>query len=459
MLKTSHTFNLLDARKAISVTERQRFILRVRDARQGRRAKRITRAARRSASRCSSAPAAERERMSKRDFLFEIGTEELPPKSLFTLAQALAEGVAKGLDGGCDQARRRRMVRNAAPAGGARARRWPIGNRIRRSNGRDPRSRMHSTRRAADQGGARIRRVVRRRRRAAAAGRWPEGTRCCMFVGTQEGRADRRRCCPAIVKAALDALPIAQAHALGCGRAGVRASRALGRDAVRHRQSSMRDSRRARRQAFARPSLPRAAASSRSRARRSTARRCCEKAHVVADVAERRERIRSGVTALAQSLGGHAVIDDALLDEVTALVEWPVPLAGRFDEQYLELPQEVPIATMQDHQRYFPVRDARRQADATRSSRSPISKAAIRTRCATATSASCVRGSPTRRSSGTAIAASGSTARRADAEERDVPGEARLAVRQERARRRHSLCASPSRIGGDAAAGAPRRAS
>jgi glycyl-tRNA synthetase beta chain len=52
------------------------------------------------------------------------------------------------------------------------------------------------------------------------------------------------------------------------------------------------------------------------------------------------------------------VISDALLDEVTALVEWPVPLAGRFDARYLELPPEVLIATMQDHQRYFPVRDA-----------------------------------------------------------------------------------------------------
>jgi glycyl-tRNA synthetase beta chain len=51
------------------------------------------------------------------------------------------------------------------------------------------------------------------------------------------------------------------------------------------------------------------------------------------------------------------VIDSALLDEVTGLVEWPVPLAGRFDPQFLELPAEVPIATMQEHQRYFPVRD------------------------------------------------------------------------------------------------------
>ncbi len=78
----------------------------------------------------------------------------------------------------------------------------------------------------------------------------------------------------------------------------------------------------------------------------------------MADFAARRETIRAGVTAAAEQLGGSAVIDAALLDEVTGLVEWPVPLAGRFDPQFLELPAEVPIATMQEHQRYFPVRDA-----------------------------------------------------------------------------------------------------
>jgi glycyl-tRNA synthetase beta chain len=64
------------------------------------------------------------------------------------------------------------------------------------------------------------------------------------------------------------------------------------------------------------------------------------------------------VAAVASGLDGTAVIEDGLLDEVTALVEWPVPLAGRFDAKFLELPAEVLIATMQDHQRYFPVRDA-----------------------------------------------------------------------------------------------------
>jgi glycyl-tRNA synthetase beta chain len=47
-----------------------------------------------------------------------------------------------------------------------------------------------------------------------------------------------------------------------------------------------------------------------------------------------------------------------LLDEVTALVEWPVPLAGRFDDRFLSLPREVLISTLEDHQRYFPVEGA-----------------------------------------------------------------------------------------------------
>jgi len=46
------------------------------------------------------------------------------------------------------------------------------------------------------------------------------------------------------------------------------------------------------------------------------------------------------------------------LDEVTALVEWPVPIAGRFEQRFLALPREVVIATVQDHQRYFPVEGA-----------------------------------------------------------------------------------------------------
>ncbi len=59
-----------------------------------------------------------------------------------------------------------------------------------------------------------------------------------------------------------------------------------------------------------------------------------------------------------RELGGTALMSDALLDEVTALVEWPVPLAGRFEDRFLALPRELLISVLQDHQRYFPVAGA-----------------------------------------------------------------------------------------------------
>ncbi len=79
------------------------------------------------------------------------------------------------------------------------------------------------------------------------------------------------------------------------------------------------------------------------------------RAKVIADFAKRRETIRAGVVTAAAESGGSALIDDALLDEVTALVEWPVPLTGQFEQRFLSLPREVVIATVQDHQRYFAV--------------------------------------------------------------------------------------------------------
>ncbi|MBK6657100.1 MAG: glycine--tRNA ligase subunit beta [Proteobacteria bacterium] len=80
--------------------------------------------------------------------------------------------------------------------------------------------------------------------------------------------------------------------------------------------------------------------------------------YVIAPFAARRDRVRALIEASAASEGGTAVIDDALLDEVTALVEWPVPICGSFDAHFLELPGEVLIASMQGHQKYFPIRDA-----------------------------------------------------------------------------------------------------
>ena len=87
------------------------------------------------------------------------------------------------------------------------------------------------------------------------------------------------------------------------------------------------------------------------------ARQLADEGQVIADFAERRDRVRAQAEATAAELGGVAVIQPELLDEVTALVEWPVALAGNFERRFLNVPAEALISTMQDHQRYFPVVD------------------------------------------------------------------------------------------------------
>ena len=76
---------------------------------------------------------------------------------------------------------------------------------------------------------------------------------------------------------------------------------------------------------------------------------------VIADFDRRRAMVEEGVTAEAKAAGGSVVDGEALFDEVAALVEWPVPMTGSFDEQYLQLPREVVVSTLTGHQRYFPV--------------------------------------------------------------------------------------------------------
>ncbi|MEW8043568.1 MAG: glycine--tRNA ligase subunit beta [gamma proteobacterium symbiont of Phacoides pectinatus] len=78
-----------------------------------------------------------------------------------------------------------------------------------------------------------------------------------------------------------------------------------------------------------------------------------ETGYVLAGFDARREKIRAQVETTAETLGGHAVIDEALLDEVTALNEWPVPIAGAFEEKYLAVPHEALILTMKKNQKYF----------------------------------------------------------------------------------------------------------
>lgn len=82
------------------------------------------------------------------------------------------------------------------------------------------------------------------------------------------------------------------------------------------------------------------------------------KGYVLADFDERRKKILDQVQNSARALGDTPDLDDELLDEVTALNEWPVPITGTFEEKYLGVPQEALVLTMKINQKYFPLFDA-----------------------------------------------------------------------------------------------------
>jgi glycyl-tRNA synthetase beta chain len=78
-------------------------------------------------------------------------------------------------------------------------------------------------------------------------------------------------------------------------------------------------------------------------------------AKVLADPAARKAAVRRQIEAEAHKLKGQVRITEDLLDEVTALVEWPVAITGHFESRFLELPPEVIVATVETNQRYFTV--------------------------------------------------------------------------------------------------------
>ena len=290
-----------------------------------------------------------------RDFLVEIGTEELPPKSLLVLADAFAQGIARGL---ADAA-----LAHGALERFATPRRLAV--RVRRLAARQPdrviEKRGPPLKAAFDGQGTPTQAAL-----AFARGcgvevgdlerfETPKGV-WLVHRGTEPG-ASTADLLPGIVHASLDALPIARRMRWGAGDAQfVRPVHwvlmLFGREVVPCEILGVSASKLTRGHRFLAPRDLRVASPA------AYVGLLHRRGRVMVDIHERRETIRQGVLAAAERLGGEAVIDEALLDEVTALVEWPVPLAGRFDERFLELPQEVPIATMQDHQRYFPVRSA-----------------------------------------------------------------------------------------------------
>jgi glycyl-tRNA synthetase beta chain len=78
---------------------------------------------------------------------------------------------------------------------------------------------------------------------------------------------------------------------------------------------------------------------------------------VIIDPEKRREKMLAGISAIEKDIAAKAQRDEDLVEENLYLVEYPVPFAGQFDESFLEMPEEVLTTTMKHHQRYFPVRD------------------------------------------------------------------------------------------------------
>ena len=89
--------------------------------------------------------------------------------------------------------------------------------------------------------------------------------------------------------------------------------------------------------------------------------KACRQHYVIPGLSERKASIRAQLEKIARP-GTQVVIDEPLLNDVAALVEWPVVLAGKFDEAFLQLPKEVLISAMKKHQRYFHMQETKSKA-------------------------------------------------------------------------------------------------
>ena len=290
--------------------------------------------------------------MNRHDFLVEIGAEEMPPKSLAALGEAFRNGIVAGLEAA--------GLSHGATEAWYTPRRLAVG--VQKLLDRQPEQRLERrgppVSAAFDAAGKPTRAASAF---AASCGVAVEAlTRISdnkgefLFCRTMRPGEPAAKLLPDIVRGALEQLPIARRMRWGDGDAEfVRPVHWIvmlhGNDVVPCEILGVAAGRMTRGHRF--------------HARKPIALRspagylaALEKGFVRADFEARRAGIRAAAVAAAEKEGGTALIDPAVLDEVTALTEWPVPLAGGFEPRFLELPPEVLVATMQDHQRYFPVR-------------------------------------------------------------------------------------------------------
>jgi glycyl-tRNA synthetase beta chain len=298
-------------------------------------------------------PVAPRARIERHDLLVELGTEELPPQALHTLELAFAEGLRTRLG--------QAGLLVAAVESFATPRRLAV--HIRRLASRTPdqliKRRGPPLSASFDAAGAPTRAATAFAHSCGVAldalsrERDVKGNEYLYFEGLKSGAATTALL-PGLVQQSLDALPVPKRMRWGAGEAQfvrpvhwllllygreVVPASVLGVDAgaVSYGHRFM---------------APRALHISSPAAYANT---LLTRGKVIVAFGARRANIGAQVEQLAAALSGRAIVTDALLDEVTALVEWPVAMAGQFEPRFLTLPREVLIATLQAHQRYFAV--------------------------------------------------------------------------------------------------------
>lgn len=283
--------------------------------------------------------------MSALDFLVELGTEELPPKALAKLAEAFCAGIEKGLkDAGLDFAKAQAY---AAPRRLAVLVEQLATQQPDRSINLDG----PPLQAAFDAEGEPTQAALGFARKCGVdLAEIDRSGPKLKFSRTIEGQP-AAQLLPGIVEASLNDLPIPKRMRWAARKEEfVRPTQWLvmlfGEQVIDCEILAQRAGRESRGHRFHSPGQVHIS-------KPSSYLEDLRGAHVIADFAERRELIAKRVEQLASEQNGSAIVPPALLDEVTALVEWPVPLVCSFEERFLEVPQEALISTMQDNQKYF----------------------------------------------------------------------------------------------------------
>jgi len=286
------------------------------------------------------------------DFLFELGTEELPPKALLKLSHALTRAITAGID--AESLAHGEVLSFATPRRLAvLVKALATEQPTQQIENRGPPTRLafdddgNPTKAAAAFAAKCGQKVSELDTLETDKGAW-------LYYRGESAGAKAAELLPGIVDAALAALPIPKRMRWGdTDTEFVRPAHWLlmlhGENVVPATVLGLTAGNLTHGHRFHAPEAITIAAPA------DYADTLRERGRVIVDFATRRALVVAGAQQAAQELGGEALLQDDVVDEVTALVEWPVSVAGHFDADFLRLPREVLISTLQDHQRYFPV--------------------------------------------------------------------------------------------------------